>query len=340
MTLVSSGPISLAGTAPNQSVEIELGGSGTTIISLNDSNVRTLLGVPSGQISLSNAYGKSNRVILTYTFTTNTANATLNVSSIGGYTAGKSDITITVNSGVYIYSTTTSSAGLSILGSSAGDTVTLVNNGYICGQGGNYSGNGGTALSLSVPIYLTNNSYIGGGGGGGGGPLGGGGAGGGSGASATYGAGAYTGGTGGSTPYPSSSGGGGGSAFPGTGGAASPGGGGNGGSAGGGGTYHSTASPAPTPGPLKRHQTSTGGGGGGWGAAGGIGYSTASLPTPSPITLGSDGGAGGSGNAAGSPAPVSPATGSVAGGGGGNAISLNGNSITYNTSGTIWGAVA
>lgn len=64
MTMVSTGPISLAGTATsgglNQSIEKELGGNGSTIISFNDAAVRTLLGVSSGAINLNTAYGKSN----------------------------------------------------------------------------------------------------------------------------------------------------------------------------------------------------------------------------------------------------------------------------------------
>jgi len=60
MTLNASGPISLAGTTTGQSIEIELGGTGTTQISLNDANVRTLAGVASGAITMpTNFYGKS-----------------------------------------------------------------------------------------------------------------------------------------------------------------------------------------------------------------------------------------------------------------------------------------
>ena len=60
MTMNSSGPISLAGTTAGQSIEIELSGSGTTQISLNDANVRSLAGVASGAITMpTNFYGKS-----------------------------------------------------------------------------------------------------------------------------------------------------------------------------------------------------------------------------------------------------------------------------------------
>ena len=61
MTLNASGPIILAGTTAGQSIEIELGGSGTAQISLNCTTVRTLAGVPSGAIIMpTNFYGKGN----------------------------------------------------------------------------------------------------------------------------------------------------------------------------------------------------------------------------------------------------------------------------------------
>jgi hypothetical protein len=61
MTLNASGQISLAGTTAGQSIELELGGTGTTTISLNDTNVRTLSGTAAGtQVSFSTFYGKSN----------------------------------------------------------------------------------------------------------------------------------------------------------------------------------------------------------------------------------------------------------------------------------------
>jgi hypothetical protein len=61
MALNSSGPISLGGTTTGQSIEVELGGTGLTMISLNDTTVRTLAGVASGQITMpTNFWGKSN----------------------------------------------------------------------------------------------------------------------------------------------------------------------------------------------------------------------------------------------------------------------------------------
>lgn len=54
MTLQSSGTISIA------NINTELGVASTTTRSLNDAAARTLAGIPSGTISLSSFYGKSN----------------------------------------------------------------------------------------------------------------------------------------------------------------------------------------------------------------------------------------------------------------------------------------
>lgn len=57
MTLPASGAISL------NNVNVELGLSGTTSINMNQATVRTLFGVASGAISMSDGYGKSNIVV-------------------------------------------------------------------------------------------------------------------------------------------------------------------------------------------------------------------------------------------------------------------------------------
>ena len=93
MALNTTGPISLAGTTAGQSVQLELGGNGSTMISLNDANVRSLAGVASGAISLSNLYGKSNAAAISlsnytvYSFGTDVAaTSTYTLSSTGDIT--------------------------------------------------------------------------------------------------------------------------------------------------------------------------------------------------------------------------------------------------------------
>lgn len=340
MALNASGPISLGGATAGQSINLELGQAATATTSLNATNVRTLAGVPSGAIIMpTNFYGKSNRATASYTYITNTANASLNITTLGGYVAGATDVTVTVNAGVYLYASTTGNHGLSLSGGSSGDTLTLVNNGYIIGCGGNannFSGGsaGGPALSLGFNISLTNNSYIAGGGGGGGsgggsGSGAGGGGGGGNGGSSS----SNGGGSGGSIGSNGSAGGGFGQAGGGDGGGAGGGSGGFGsdsccfflGGGGGGGRV--------LPG---------GGGGGGYGNNGGYGGASGANGGGSNSAGGSGGaycfgfrtGGGGGGWGA------SGGSGANGGGAGGKAINLNGRSITYTVTGTIWGAVS
>lgn len=310
---------------------------------------------PSGSISMSNFYGtgpQANRPALSYTFSSNTANASLNVASLSGYVAGTSDITITVNSGVYLYATSTANAGLTLSGGTTGDTVTLVNNGFIMGMGGNGGGwvgtvdvnptAGGVALSLGFNTTINNtngSAYIGGGGGGGqrnqtriqpGGGGAGGGSGGNSDSGGTGGAGGGLGGSGangavgtfsykGVTYY--GGGGGGGRIFPGTGGTggtpASTN--GKGGGAGGGGGQISSQYP-----------TTRGGNGGSANAAGEDGVWRT-------YTFEAGGGGGGGWGASGGSAPYTGA-----GAGGGRAVALNGRSVTWVSGNTsrVYGGVS
>ena len=362
MTLNSSGPISLAGTTAGQSIEIENGGNGTTQISLNDTAVRTLAGVPSGAITMpTNFYGKSNRVSISYTFTTSTANASLNVTSIGGYVAGKSDITVTVNGGVYLWASTTGNYGLALSGGASGDTVTLVNNGYIMGCGGNGGSqptaglpvgtpgaSGGPALSLGFATTINNTNggaYIGGGGGGGG-------AGAGNNFKGSYilggcGGGAAGGGTGGSLPsgYPAGGAGGGigssggaGTITPSLPNTVSPAGGG----AGGGGSTVSTSGAGGgrifpgsggAGGAITIAPVQSGGNGGSSNNAGGAG---------SNVSGNGSGGGGGGWGASGGGGGSGDGGAGASGGAGGKAVALNGNSVTWVSGDTsrVWGAVS
>jgi hypothetical protein len=336
MTLPASGPISF-----NQ-INVELGLSGTATGSLNDAAYRTLAGVPGSgtTISLSNFYGKSNRKAISYTFTASTANASLNVAAISGYVAGISDITVTVNTSVYLYSTSTGTPGLTLSGGTSGDTLVLVNNGFIMGMGGaggtlspTSGGAGGTAISLGYPITINNTNpvaYIGGGGGGGfaqagGGRGGGGGAG---------------GGNGGASTAPAAGGAGGGLGASGGPGNATAGGAGGGAGGGGGGDYSAPAGRGSTfiPG--------SGGGGGrifpGAGGAGGPGG-----PNGGPNGNGGSGGSanGAGGTSAGSGGGGGGGWGAVGGGGGGaggRAVLLNARTVTWVSGNTtrVYGAVS
>jgi hypothetical protein len=180
----SSGPISLGGTTAGQSIEIENGGPGTAQISLNDTAVRTLAGVPSGAIVMpTNFYGKSNNVTINITISSSTQNYCVYsaVSSNPGYVAGKTAAIVTINSGVSIGSGGTGSYAMLVPASfNPGDTVTIVNNGTIVGAGGSGgagSSNGtgcngagaGSALYVNRPTTVTNNGTVASGGGGGGG---------------------------------------------------------------------------------------------------------------------------------------------------------------------------
>jgi hypothetical protein len=337
MAIKSSGQLSFteivaefADTAPHSMSEFYRGG---VKVPTNNTNVPT-----SGAISFSNFYNAVNRIVLNYIFSTNTADATVNINSLPGYVAGITDVIITVNSGVYVWAsfgvngddnTNTNNAvnitnpALTISGSTSGDTVHLINNGFIIGKGGDGfpfiagptldnvpAQYGGTALNVLTNMSITNNSYIAGGGGAGAG-IGGGGAG---------------GGKGGQSPLAPSNRAAGG--LPGEVGANgfSPGvngvGGGAGGSGGGGGDYSNG---------------SAGGGGRILPGVGGVG----------------GGGAGGSGNNPGGPSSVSN---SGAGGGGwgaaggnsvygkvggagGRSVALNGRTVTFLVTGTRWGAI-
>lgn len=85
----------------------------------------------------------TSRVSINLVVAANTTNYNLEgYLKSAGYVAGRSDITLTVNAGVTVRSTSTSVAALTIGGTKAGDTVNFVNNGTILGQGGT-GGKGG-----------------------------------------------------------------------------------------------------------------------------------------------------------------------------------------------------
>jgi len=155
MALPSSGQITL-----NQ-VNVELGLSGTAQIGMNDSAVRSLFGVASGQIKMSDGYGASSEYVLSGNHQQITVS---NYISSGG--------TLRINGG-YIWSDSTSTAALIV-----NVPCTIINQGKIIGKGGRGGGAnistpgyaGGPAINVtSSGVTITNSSgaYIAGGGGGG-----------------------------------------------------------------------------------------------------------------------------------------------------------------------------
>ena len=142
MALQTSGAITLA------QIQTEFGGSNPISLSeyyASGSYVPTGTSgtngaVPtSGTISLWNFYGTS-AASWTGTISTNQTNLNLATWASANGWNGTSAATITINSGVYVYSTSTGTPGLTT-GSFPGG-LTRINNGYIMGPGG--TGGGGT----------------------------------------------------------------------------------------------------------------------------------------------------------------------------------------------------
>lgn len=241
---------------------------------------------------------------------------------------GTSKVWVQIDSGVYIWSDSTSTAGLTIP-SSLNGLLTITNYGYIIGKGGNGGRNaesglaGGPAISNSatgVIFFNEADAYIAGGGGGGGGSgvgAGGGGAGGGNGGNLQVPNGGY-GGSGGSVGNAGGNG------------AIQPYAGDGGGAGGGGGGYNSDDGGFPyQSGGGGGGRILTGSGGGGGTSGGGTGGSAGNAGSSG--VSGAGGGGGGWGAAGGS--------GGYAGGAGGAAIS--GTAIAEMTNnGTIYGTQA
>ena len=164
-------------------VNAELGYSPTALITMNDAAVRTLAGVGGAgtPISMQNLQNKSNRVSIPLTISSSTYNYNVYNSRGPTYDPGKSDITVTINPGVTVGSTSTGTYAFSIPSSfNPADTITVVNNGVIQGMGGAGGAStasaplppgssGGIAILAQRPATITNNGVIAGGGGGGGG---------------------------------------------------------------------------------------------------------------------------------------------------------------------------
>ena len=118
--------------------------------------------------------GGVGRVAIALTLSSNTSNYNIYTNRGGTYSAGKSDVTLTINSGVVVNSTTVGTPALTVGTFTTGDTVKIINNGTIKGAGGTGGGgsfgtggcgtNGGTALSTAFATTITNNGTVAGGG--------------------------------------------------------------------------------------------------------------------------------------------------------------------------------
>lgn len=279
MAIPGSGPLKISeiatefgDTTPNSMSEYYRGGSLVPDAPANTS-------IPtSGAIGIGDFYGATNRVAVPLTISANTQNYDVYTQASASplYAAGISDVTLTIQPGVVVGSSSTGTYALSVPNAfGAGDTVAIVNNGVVQGRGGNGGGGGsnpgasglggsvgggggtgGNAVYVNFATTLTNNGTLAGGGGGGGG--------GGAGVAAfpnpksptTY---AYAGGGGGGGGAGNTAGSGGGGGNP----SGGSGGGGNSSSGGGGGAGRTINPTAGSAGP--------GGGGGGRGANGGGG---------------------------------------------------------------------
>jgi len=180
MTLNSSGAISLGGTTAGVSIENELGGSGTTQISLNDTNVRTLAGVASGQISMpTNFWGKSNATYFIALIQNTSGNNAVNC----GHQVNGSTITLVTSDGNtganYLYRISASGSLTSqtkltangntfipnaSIGAPNAFALDSSNNMYVDTSSSNLSGNSGFATISSSNIVnyvatLTSGSY-------------------------------------------------------------------------------------------------------------------------------------------------------------------------------------
>lgn len=169
MTLNSSGKISLGGSTVGQSIELELGLSGTASASFNSSAFRTLAGIASGPISLNSFYGKSN--IPSFYSPSNASGSVITRGSqnYNGCGTTNGSIWVSVYFSSYYYSTdrinwTQGTFGSSNFDSSGCFFYTTVYQGgtfYAYGAYTGFPGGGSTYPSYSnVPIYSTSTNGI------------------------------------------------------------------------------------------------------------------------------------------------------------------------------------
>jgi hypothetical protein len=166
------------GTVPHEISEYYRGGA----LVPNSPGTATI--PTSGTIAFSNFYNTSatTRVAIPLVISASTDNYNVYTSRGPTYNPGNSDITVTINPGVTVGSSSTAAYAFSVPSCfSPADTITVVNNGLIQGKGGaggRGTGSsstscagavGGNAIFVNRPTVITNNGTVAAGGGGGGG---------------------------------------------------------------------------------------------------------------------------------------------------------------------------
>jgi hypothetical protein len=107
MALVTSGAISIGGTTTNRSINLEISRSATATSSLGETDLRTLAGVSSGAISMSDFYGASSAWIITEGSEGTTYGHTASIGSISPTTYNSSTIKSIATSSITIKGSTT-----------------------------------------------------------------------------------------------------------------------------------------------------------------------------------------------------------------------------------------
>jgi hypothetical protein len=165
-------------TQPITTITINRYYRGGTIVSDNLANQQ----VPkTGALSVSDFYGDARgRIFVNLVIASDTFNFDVYANRTNAYVPGLTDISVTVNPGVYVGSNVAASPAMSVPNSfTVGDTVSITNYGSIYGRGGQ-GGNGvqlpgqpgaigDTGLYVNRPTTVFNYGELSGGGGGGGG---------------------------------------------------------------------------------------------------------------------------------------------------------------------------
>jgi hypothetical protein len=132
-----------AGQISLSEVNVELGFSATTLISLNQTDVRTLAGVPSGQISMSDLQGKSNASNFI---------ALLSNSSVNSLSVGPSSVATDSSGNIYVACADSTYNILTLLKYTSTGTLTFQKSYSVSG--------GGWSTNINVVSDSSNNIYL------------------------------------------------------------------------------------------------------------------------------------------------------------------------------------